>query len=785
MKKYLTVFFALNIFAFCLAVNGYASALDDMKKAQASSKAAEQASENVNSNNIAVSQNALEQTRKQGSQNFDTKNIATSSATSTPKTTTSNTASKTTIGTIVPHNSSPKLKLKSKPVPLVPTSVNTQTTQTQTQKQTTQSTQQNTAVKQATQTQPSATVTSTAAQTKTATVTNTAAQTKTATAKQTQPSTATPSTQNNTLKAPPKAKLSVKQRPDTTSLVQSNQFKKDMTKPKAVKPEKYGKKKKVHLKDFEPERHGASIVTPDQIPEGTNITAEEAKVMYKWLSAEERQTYDEETKRNLAIARDKWYKYWQDLTKKQNERRKKFNSGKFTRPQTMPNKQWTNNPVNNSLLNRVGGATAANSYTVNKINFRLPKPKLITPQLLNQAKKRYYKQKQDMEDYEKRVKQEEREKAAKQAAAEEQNKLANAEWNQICDPKVKNISDTFCSLCCAHPNTRINGYNPKIHENMRGYINSQTNSCYCQWDNKQTTDYDNRNSSDQACNGYCLAHPNDIKGFNPAKHQMHYGKLKKGQCRCYWIDKNTDICSKPTVVQSDEACAACCLQHNDTRWNVSFDPALHNMVGGEVYNKVIKSMRGCECLYVTKPGMENHPLATATGKLVAPRVPDYWDDKLMRNTCDTFKVNQSQAQCSKCCVMYPPDAPASGYVLDYGFINNGQCRCHFKNTNKVDVCDNDAKLESDYACFECCKAKPPANFDPSVSEMNYGRVEGNDCRCYWKTKYQEPAQDERESCSWETMNRSQSDCDRCCKDPSHGLVGGELESDGICVCLHS
>ena len=191
MKKYLTVFFALNIFAFCLSVSGYASALDDMKKAQASSKAAEQASENIN-DNVEASQYAAEQARFQSSQNFDTRNTETSAVNITPNTTGAT-------GTITPHNSSPKLKVQSKPVP-VPTG-NTQTTKQVVQ--TKQNTQQNTAVKQTTQkTSPA--------------VQNTTAQTKTAT------------TQNNTLKAPPKAKLSVKQREDTTALVRSNQLKEDM-----------------------------------------------------------------------------------------------------------------------------------------------------------------------------------------------------------------------------------------------------------------------------------------------------------------------------------------------------------------------------------------------------------------------------------------------------------------------------------------------------------------------------------------------------------------------------
>ena len=180
--------------------------------------------------------------------------------------------------------------------------------------------------------------------------------------------------------------------------------------------------------------------------------------------------------------------------------------------------------------------------------------------------------------------------------------------------------------------------------------------------------------------------------------------------------------------------------------------------------------------------MEKHPLATATGKLVAPKVPAYWDDELMRNTCDITKVNQSQAQCSKCCAMYPPEAPAAGYVLDYGFLNEGQCRCHFKNTNKVDVCDNDAKLESDYACFECCKAKPPQGFDPSVSEMDYGRVEGTDCRCYWKAipqscnygPYELPAE-ACEQCVYK-QPRSQWDCEKCCNYiPRSGLYAAKYE----------
>ena len=768
MKKYLTVFFALNIFAFCLAVSGYASALDDMKKAQASSKAAEQASENVNSNNIAASQYALEQTRKQGSQNFDTKNIATSSATSTPKTTTSNTADKTVTGTITPHNSSPKLKLKSKPVPPVPATVNTQTTQTQTQKQTTQttqttkqttqSTQQNTAVKQSTQTQSSATVTNTAAQTAPAAVTNTAVQTKSVTA--------APATQNNTLKAPPKAKLSVQQRGDTTALVQSNQFKKDMTKPKAVKPEKYGKKKKVYLKDFEPERHGASLVTPDQIPEGTNVTAEDAEAMYKWLSAEEKNLYDEETKRNFAIARDKWYKYWQDLTKKQNERRKKLNSGKFTRPQMVLNKQWTNNPVNNSLLNRVGGATTPNSYTVNRINFRLPKPKLITPQLLNQAKKRYYEQKQRMEDYEKRAEQEIQEQAAKQAADEKRNKLSNMEWNQICDPKIKNYSNEACAMCCMHPQTKVNGFDPKIHVMTNGFLYMGRNECHCRWQGKPLTGYDTRNTSDQACTAYCLAHPNDVKGFNPAKHQMHYGELKKGQCKCHYIKKDIDICSSEVVHKTDGACARCCMERPiNNRFAYGFDPAQHNMWTGYT-----TKVGGCSCWYDDKPGMSAPDHAAVTGLSVNVPAVSWDDNEYTRMVCDANTVNQNNGNCTKCCLAKQPQAPRIGHELDYGYLQNGQCKCHFRNPH-ASVCDNERKLQSDYACFECCKAQPPQGFDPSVSEMDYGRVEGDDCRCYWKAipsnnsdscDYPYPLADGACEQCVNNRPRSQWDCEKCC-----------------------
>jgi len=151
--------------------------------------------------------------------------------------------------------------------------------------------------------------------------------------------------------------------------------------------------------------------------------------------------------------------------------------------------------------------------------------------------------------------------------------------------------------------------------------------------------------------------------------------------------------------------------------------------------------------------------------------------------CDSNFVNQSNGNCTKCCLAKQPQAPKTGYKLDFGYLNNGRCQCHFSNPN-ADVCDNERKLSSDYACYQCCAAKPPAGFDPDNDEMDYGRVIGNTCECHWKTRPQQTYSDNEPGCSFQEKNRSQSDCNRCCYDPSHGLIGGELESDGICVCLH-
>ncbi len=379
----------------------------------------------------------------------------------------------------------------------------------------------------------------------------------------------------------------------------------------------------------------------------------------------------------------------------------------------------------------------------------------------------------------------EQEENAKRLAAATVNEedLKYGKFEQVCDPKIKNASDEACAMCCVHPKTRIDGFDPNIHVMTGGFLYMGTPDCHCEWQGKALTGYDTRNTSDQACTAYCLAHPNDVKGFNPAKHQMHYGELKKGQCKCHYIDKNVDICSRNAVVIADAACARCCVERpNNNRYAPGFDPAKHNMLRGYVDLPGDKKYRHCNCWFDDKPGMEADEHAAVTGASIDVPAPAYGDDAYTTAVCDPNIVHQTHGNCTKCCLAKQPQAPKAGYKLDFGYLNNGQCKCHFSNPN-ADVCDNERRLASDMGCLACCEAQPPANFNPDTDEMSYGRVVGNNCECHWKTRPQETTYDEP-GCSFEEKNRSQSDCNRCCTDPSRGLVGGELESDGICVCLH-
>lgn len=445
-------------------------------------------------------------------------------------------------------------------------------------------------------------------------------------------------------------------------------------------------------------------------------------------------------------------------------------------------KKANNQPVNNQVKNTKKFKLAADIIKADQRLSEKEKQEFLEwdAKIRRHAEELKEKERQEKERLEKQKAEEER-----KLKVWEDNTLSLAEdikygkFNQICDPKIKNESSEACAMCCMHPQLQLTGFDPKIHQMIDGYIDSRTDSCHCRWQGKPLTGYDTRNTSNEACNAYCLAHPSDIKGFNPEKHQVHYGELKKGQCKCHYIDKDMDICLYKLINKTDGACARCCVERPiNNSCAYGFDPARHNMWGGYTTKNV-----GCRCEFHDKPGFGEHRHATVMGKHKAALVAEPSDTLYVQAVCNANNMNQNQVECMKCCLAKTPSAPASGYEFDYGFLNDGQCRCHFKNTNKVDVCDNDYKLLSNYTCYECCKAQPPAGFDPSIHEMEDGYVEGNDCKCSWKAIPQE-SYDDGPDCSFEEKNRSQSNCNRCCTDPAHGLVGGELESDGICVCLH-
>ena len=451
-------------------------------------------------------------------------------------------------------------------------------------------------------------------------------------------------------------------------------------------------------------------------------------------------------------------------------------------------KMANNKPVNNQVQNTKKFKLAADIIKADKRLSEKEKQELLewNDKILRQAEELKEKERQEKERLEKQKAEEERknkefdEKLKRLAAEVKEGDLKYGNFNQICDPKIKNSSSEACAMCCFHPQLSLPGFDPKIHQMINGYIDSRTDGCYCRWQGKPLTGYDTRNTSNEACNAYCLAHPSDIKGFNPEKHQVHYGELKKGQCKCHYIDKNMDICLYKLINKTDGACARCCVERPiNNSCAGGFDPARHNMWGGYT-----TKYGGCRCEFHYKPGIGEHPRATVMGKHKAALLADSSDTLYVQAVCNPKTLHKDQVECMKCCLAKTPSAPASGYVFDYGFLNNGECRCHFKNTNKVDdVCDNDNKLQSNWACYECCKAQPPAGFDPSIHEMENGYVEGNDCKCSWKElpssggscsygPYELPA----EACEQcvDKSPRSQWDCEKCCNYiPRSGLYSAQ------------
>lgn len=434
-------------------------------------------------------------------------------------------------------------------------------------------------------------------------------------------------------------------------------------------------------------------------------------------------------------------------------------------------KMANNQPVNNQVQNTKKFKLAADIIKADKRLSEKEKQEFLEwdAKIRRQAEELKEKERQEKERLEKQKAEEERKlKVWEDNALNLAEDIKYGKFEQICDPKIKNSSSEACAMCCFHPQLRLNGFDPAIHQMTNGYIDSTTGVCYCKWQGKPLTGYDTRNTSNEACNAYCLAHPSDIKGFNPEKHQVHYGELKKGQCKCYYIDKDMDICLYKLINKTDGACARCCVERpiNNSRAS-GFDPAKHNMWTGYT-----TKVGGCSCWYDDKPGLGEHRHALSMGKHKAALLAEPSDTLYVQAVCNPKTLHKDQVECMKCCLAKTPSAPASGYVFDYGFINNGECRCHFKNTNKVDdVCDNDNKLQSNWACYQCCKAQPPAGFDPSIHEMENGYVEGDDCKCSWKAI---PSNDS-DSCDYpypladgaceQCVNnrpRSQWDCEKCC-----------------------
>lgn len=734
-------------------------------------------------NGTAVRQQAgSADAREQASQGFDTTTHNSANVVDLSK-------SKTVTPNLAVHQAPAKPVNKqtgtlASPMPKVPATTTTKKQTTATQKAAQQTTQK-AAQQPAKTTKPA--VTKPAATTKQATAAKTTAAPKAAA------QTTTPAT-TATLAVPPKANLKPVQRGNSMDLVQTNTLKQNATAKQPAQeedPQEYARKRHVHLKDYQVEyqepasdEEMVAYIIRTAKEQGRELTAEEREYLAKILD-----------KRNLKAAREKWQEHMAYLREQEETRRaNRGQPGALSAPKRLPFKKLVTDPVNNAILNALG-ATEPNSFTQKPFTGKLATPVFYTAQMQAKAKQKYDERQEDVRRWEaeEAVREAQRQREAQEAAAREAQRqreaqkaaaYANLEWNQICDPKIKNASSAACSMCCTHPNTVVNGFNPQTQEMLGGYIDSRDNKCHCRWQGKSLTGYDTRNTSDQACTAYCLAHPQDTKGFNPAKHQMHYGKLKNGQCQCHYISKDLDICSWKVSTKSDDACSRCCIARgaNSNNFSVNFDPSKHIMTGGWVRFPG-KSIRYCDCLWDDKPGLQEHHHAAVTGASVDALVPTWTDDDYTSSVCNTQTVNQSQVNCTKCCLAKRPIPPHKGYQLDFGYLNNGQCKCHFSNPD-AGVCDNERKLASDMGCLACCEAQPPANFDPDTDEMTDGRVVGNNCECHWKTRPQQSESDSGQGCSFQEKNRSQSDCNRCCTDPSRGLVGGELESDGICVCLH-
>ena len=443
-------------------------------------------------------------------------------------------------------------------------------------------------------------------------------------------------------------------------------------------------------------------------------------------------------------------------------------------------KMVSNQPVNNQVKTVKKFKLAADIIKADKRLSEKEKQEFLewNDKIMRQAEE--IKEQERQEEERKRKEQEEK---VKNQYMDSKKNDANAEdvkygkFEQICDPKIKNASSAACSMCCFHPKLRLNGFDPNIHVMTKGYIHSQTNSCYCEWQGKALTGYDTRNKTDQACNAYCLAHPEDTKGFDPNKHQMHYGRLKNGQCKCHYIKKDVDICSSAIVHKTNGACARCCLERpNNNGYALGFDPVKHIMLGGST-----SKVSGCWCSYGDNPEMKADIHAAITGASIDAPAPAYGDDAYTTAVCDQNFVNKTHGNCTKCCLAKQPQAPRPGYKLDFGYLNNGRCKCHFSNPN-ADICDNERKLASDMGCLACCEAQPPSGFNPDTDEMSYGQVVGNNCECHWKTRpssnnnscyYPYPLADG--ACE-ECVNNpptTQWECEKCC---SYILIPGLYSS---------
>jgi hypothetical protein len=673
----------------------------------------------------------------------------------------------------------------------------TQTTQksaaatTQKQAATTVTQQTQTAQKKATATQKSTTTQKQAATTK-RTTNNTGTTAKSATA---------PAPLNNGLPPVPKAKISTKQRSfDTTQLVTANSLK---------EPEKedenedsYARKRHVHLKDYKVIHE--KPVTQEQVDRANarNLIRRVREENYV-MTPEEEAFVDSVLQKIQDQQRQQWNQYTKDSENNNKASKKRFNKNGLSKTDSLnaqksanANKKWTNNTVNNALLNSVGGATPHNSFTSTPYTHTKQKPYLYTTQMQKKAQQAYQKEQDDMNKY--RARQERIAKAKAAAKAEEDKKQAArkktddqlwAEQKRLCANNVKNASRSGCSLCCVHPKTAetFSNFNPKTQKVVGGYIDSRDNECHCNFAGKELSGYDTRNINDNSCNAYCHANPNDIRGYDPAVNTVHYGELnKRGQCQCFLIDKNLDICSRNVSTKSDGACAACCYARPNNRWNAGFDPKKHRNTGGYVKFPKRRNIRYCECTRDDLPGEEEHEQALVMGKYTDPKIGTWMDEEFVQNTCDANKVNTSQAACTSCCAVNTPVPPQSGYTFDYGFLKDGYCKCHFKNNNtNIDVCSNDARLSSDSACLKCCEARPPSGFDPDRHEMDWGRVKGDTCECHWKTQ-QRVLDEEREYDPCEHKTESTGDCFACCEksnyDRSSKVLANAKIEYGSCKC---